>query len=81
MTSRLGQRARDSAALEKFPEFPPRDDLQNALHLYDDGHQAILRRQRRHLHRHRILRRRRPRLAGQVPGWLKELSRRRCWQA
>ena len=44
MTSRLGQRARDSGALEKFPEFPPRDDLQNALHLYDDGHQAILRR-------------------------------------
>ena len=44
MTSRLGQRARDSRALDKFPDFPPRDDLQNTLHLYDDGHQAILRR-------------------------------------
>ena len=44
MTSRLSQHARDLATLEKFPEFPPRDDMQNALHLYDDGHQAVLRR-------------------------------------
>ena len=27
-----------------FPEFPPRDDMQNALHLDDQGHQAALRR-------------------------------------
>ena len=44
MTSRLGQRAPGSGVLETFPDFPPRDDLQNTLHLYDDGHQAILRR-------------------------------------
>ena len=44
MTSKLGQRSSDTGALEVFPEFPPRDDMQNALHLYDDGHQAILRR-------------------------------------
>ena len=28
----------------QFPEFPPRDDMQNALHLYDQAHQAALRR-------------------------------------
>ena len=28
----------------QFPEFPPRDDMQNALHLDDQGHQAALRR-------------------------------------
>lgn len=28
----------------RFPEFPPRDDMQNALHLDDQGHQAALRR-------------------------------------
>ena len=44
MTSKLGQRTGDAGALEVFPDFPPRDDMQNALHLYDDGHQAILRR-------------------------------------
>ena len=44
MTSRLGQRTGDAGALEVFPDFPPRDDMQNALQLYDDGHQAILRR-------------------------------------
>ena len=44
MTSRLGQRAPGSGVLETFPDFPPRDDLQNTLHLYDEGHQAILRR-------------------------------------
>ena len=43
MTSRLSQRARDAGRLEKFPEFPPRDDMQNTLHLHDDGHQPVLR--------------------------------------
>ena len=28
----------------QFPEFPPRDDMQNALHLYEQGHQPALRR-------------------------------------
>ena len=28
----------------QFPEFPPRDDMQNALHLNDQGHQPALRR-------------------------------------
>ena len=46
MTSRLPQQvmAADTGTLEIFPDFPPRDDLQNALYLYDDGHQAVLRR-------------------------------------
>ena len=28
----------------QFPEFPPRDDMQNTLHLHDQGHQSALRR-------------------------------------
>ena len=44
MTSRLSQYAEDAGTLEEFPDFPPRDDMQNALHLYDDGHQPALRR-------------------------------------
>ncbi len=43
MTSRLSQIEGHDAALEKFPDFPPRDDMQNSLHLDDDAHQAILR--------------------------------------
>ena len=31
-------------AVGRFPEFPPRDDMQNPIHLHDDGHQAALRR-------------------------------------
>ena len=45
MTSRLRQSAGSTthaATLEKFPHFPPRDDMQNSLHLDDDAHQAIL---------------------------------------
>ncbi len=44
MTSKLKVQGRDARTLGVFPDFPPRDDMQNALHLYDDGHQAILRR-------------------------------------
>ena len=33
-----------AAPVGQFPEFPPRDDMQNALHLDDQGHQAALRR-------------------------------------
>ena len=43
MTSRLDPSADNAATLEKFPDFPPRDDMQNSLHLDDDAHQAILR--------------------------------------
>lgn len=44
MSSRLNSNPAQIGTLEVFPDFPPRDDMQNALHLYDDGHQAILRR-------------------------------------
>ena len=44
MTSRLSQQSGDAGTLEKFPDFPPRDDMQNALYLYDEGHQPLLRR-------------------------------------
>ena len=43
MTSRLDQSTDHAAMLEEFPDFPPRDDMQNSLHLDDDAHQAILR--------------------------------------
>ncbi len=29
---------------DKFPVYPPRDDMQNPIHLHDPGHQAVLRR-------------------------------------
>ncbi len=44
MTSRPIRDASDAGTLDKFPDFPPRDDMQNSLHLDDDAHQAILRR-------------------------------------
>ena len=44
MTSRLSHDAAYARTLEKFPDFPPRDDMQNSLHLDDAAHQAILRR-------------------------------------
>ena len=44
MTSELAQQAKDAGKLEKFPVFPPRDDMQNSLHLDDPAHQATLRR-------------------------------------
>ena len=42
MTSKLGQQSRNSGTLEVFPDFPPRDDMQNSLHLDDPAHQAAL---------------------------------------
>ena len=30
------------AALERFPEFPPRPDMQNLLYLHDQGHVPAL---------------------------------------
>ena len=44
MTSRAIQQTTDAGTPEKFPEFPPRDDMQNSLHLDDQGHQTTLRR-------------------------------------
>ena len=44
MRNKITQPKRGPGILEKFPDFPPRDDMQNALHLHNDGHQAILRR-------------------------------------
>ena len=44
MTSKLTQQTTDAGKLEKFPVFPPRDDMQNSLHLDDPAHQATIRR-------------------------------------
>ena len=44
MTSKLTHQTTDSGTHEKFPDFPPRDDMQNSLHLDDSAHQATLRR-------------------------------------
>ena len=43
MTSKLTKQAAMPERLEQFPSFPPRDDMQNAIYLYDDGHQPTLR--------------------------------------
>ena len=42
MTSKLSQSAQSGEALECFPDFPPRDDMQNFLHLYRLGHASML---------------------------------------
>ena len=42
MTSRLTQQTTGIGKLEKFPNFPPRDDMQNSLHLDRPAHQAAL---------------------------------------
>ena len=47
MTSKLDQQAGYPGTgypdtLEKFPDFPPRDDMQNSLHLDRSAHQAAL---------------------------------------
>ena len=42
MTSKLGPKSIEAGTLEKFPDFPPRDDMQNSLHLDDPAHQAAL---------------------------------------
>ena len=44
MTSKLTRQTTDAGKLEKFPDFPPRDDMQNSLHLDQPAHQATLRR-------------------------------------
>ena len=42
MTSKLIQQTTDAGALEKFPDFPPREDMQNSLFLDRPAHQAAL---------------------------------------
>ena len=44
MTSKLTRETPDAGKLEMFPDFPPRDDMQNSLHLDQPAHQATLRR-------------------------------------
>ena len=42
MTSKLRQQRLESGTLEMFPDFPPRDDMQNSLHLDGPSLQAAL---------------------------------------
>ena len=44
MTSRPFQQTPATGPAGKFPEVPPRDDMQNSIHLDDPAHQAVLRR-------------------------------------
>ena len=44
MTSRPIKKTPATRSAEKFPDFPPRDDMQNSLHLDQPAHQATLRR-------------------------------------
>ena len=37
MISKMATLTEQSGKLERFPDFPPRDDMQNWLHLYDPG--------------------------------------------
>ena len=43
MTSELTTQANRPERRAEFPAFPPRDDMQNAIYLHDEGHQAALR--------------------------------------
>ena len=42
MTSRLNPKTTPAGSGETFPDFPPRDDMQNALHLHKPSHLAAL---------------------------------------
>ena len=42
MTSKPKQLSVDAGTLEVFPDFPPRDDLQNSIYLDGPAHQAAL---------------------------------------
>ena len=44
MTSKLVPHTPSTGTEEKFPEFPPRDDMQNILHLHEKGHLGTIRR-------------------------------------
>ena len=40
MTSNLTSQTGEQKSLEKFPDFPPRDDMQNSIYLDRPAHQA-----------------------------------------
>ena len=42
MTNKLTHPAADDSELTAFPDFGPRDDMQNYIHLYLEGHPAML---------------------------------------
>ena len=42
MTSRLNSQTQPAGTGEMFPDFPPRDDMQNTLHLHKPSHIAAL---------------------------------------
>ena len=42
MTNKLTNPATTTWELEIFPDFPPRDDIQNPIYLHLDGHQTML---------------------------------------
>ena len=44
MTSKPIPQTSPTEPAGRFPEFPPRDDMQNPIHLHDPGYQAALRR-------------------------------------
>ena len=44
MTSRPIRKTPATRSADRFPDFPPRDDMQNSLHLDQPAHQATLRR-------------------------------------
>ena len=44
LTNKLTRQTTDAGKLEIFPDFPPRDDMQNSLHPDQPAHQATLRR-------------------------------------
>ena len=44
LISKMTRQTTEAGRLEKFPDFPPRDDMQNSLHLDQQAHQATLRR-------------------------------------
>ena len=44
MTSKLVPQTPSAGTEEKFPDFPPRDDMQNILHLHEKGHLGTIRR-------------------------------------
>ena len=44
MTGRPIKKTPATRSADRFPDFPPRDDMQNSLHLDQPAHQATLRR-------------------------------------
>ena len=42
MTSKLTRQTTYAGRLEKFPDFPPRDDIENSLYLDRPVHQVAL---------------------------------------